>query len=320
VWVAGRTDRHPRPASAAGKETRVRPKTLAGGRYRLIRRLTPWAFLAVPLTLLLTFSYVPVGNLFYYSITNWDGFSPQMTVIGLRNYQELFTNPERFEVFFVSLFYLAAAVVQLTLALYFATVLSYSTRFRNLFKGLIFFPYLLNGVAVGFVFLYFFQPGGVLDSTLNLLGVHSQQLWLGDPNIDNWSLASVSVWRYLGLNFVLFLGAIQSIPGDLYQAAELDGANRWHQFRYLILPGIRPVVGLSCILAISGSLSVFEVPYIMTGGSNNTKTFVIQTVKLAFDNDKFGLASAAAVVLLAIVLLVTWIARRVFPDGRVDLA
>jgi multiple sugar transport system permease protein len=135
----------------------------------------------------------------------------------------------------------------------------------------------------------------------------------------NWSLASVSVWRYLGLNFVLFLGAIQSIPAELYEAADMDGANRWHQFRYLILPGIRPIVGLSSILAISGSLSVFEIPYIMTGGANNSQTFVIQTVKQAFEFNRVGLASASAVVLLVIVLLVARLQRWIFPDNKADL-
>ncbi|MBN1172851.1 MAG: sugar ABC transporter permease, partial [Micromonosporaceae bacterium] len=86
-----------------------------------------------------------------------------------------------------------------------------------------------------------------------------------------------------------------------------------------ILPGIKPIVSLSAILAIAGSLSVFEIPFIMTGGANGTKTFVIQTVNQAFRFNKVGLASAAAVVLLGIVLLVTWIQRRVVPDERTDL-
>ena len=135
----------------------------------------------------------------------------------------------------------------------------------------------------------------------------------------NWSLASVSIWRYLGLNFVLFLGAIQAIPGEIYEAAEIDGANRWHQVRYLILPGIRPVLSLAVTLVVSGSLSVFEIPYIMTGGAGGSTTFVIQTVKLAFQFNKVGLASAAAVVLLAIILLVTWVQRRLVPDEGGEL-
>jgi multiple sugar transport system permease protein len=188
------------------------------------------------------------------------------------------------------------------------------------FKGILFFPYLINGVAIGMIFLYFFQPGGTLDETLRVLGLQGlTQQWLGDPDVINVSLAGTSVWRYLGLNFVLFLGAIQSIPGELYEAAEIDGANRWQQFRHLILPGIRPVVGLSFILAISGSLAVFEIPFIMTGGANGSETFVIQTVNMAFKFHKFGLASAMAVVLLLIVLLITWIQRRIVPEEKVQV-
>ncbi len=99
-----------------------------------------------------------------------------------------------------------------------------------------------------------------------------------------------------GLNFIFFLGAIQSISSDIYEAAEIDGANRWHQFRYLIAPSI------------------------MTDGANGSTTFVIQTVKLAFQDNKVGLASAMAVVLLLIVLLVTWIQRMLVPDEDVSLS
>lgn len=289
------------------------------GRGRTLRRATPWLFLAVPLALLVTFTYVPVGNMIYYSFTDWDGISPDRDFTGIDNYTQIFTRPELFRVFFVSFYYLAASVAQITIALYFATVLSFDLRFRNLFKGLLFFPYLVNGVAIGFVFLYFFQDGGTLDSVLSWFGADAGHAWLGDPHSANTSLAGVSVWRFTGLNFVLFLGAIQSIPGELYEAAQLDGVSRWQQFRHIIAPSIKPVLSLSIILAVSGSLSVFEIPYIMTGGATGTSTFVIQTVKLAFQFNKTGLASAAAVVLLLIILLITWIQRRLVPDEKVDL-
>ncbi|MEU5667366.1 carbohydrate ABC transporter permease [Streptomyces longwoodensis] len=284
-----------------------------------LRRATPWLFLLVPLALLITFTYVPVGNMIYYSFTDWDGVSPDRSFVGGDNYEELLTRPELFRVFAVGLYYLAASVVQIAAALYFATILSFDLRLRNLFKGILFFPYLINGVAIGFVFLYFFQDGGTLDSVLSLLGTDGDHAWLGDPQSANTALAGVSVWRFTGLNFVLFLGAIQSIPGELYEAAQIDGATRWEQFRHLIAPGIRPVLSLSVILAISGSLSVFEIPFIMTGGATGTQTFVIQTVKLAFQFNKTGLASACAVVLLLIILAVTWVQRRLVPDEKVDL-
>ncbi len=305
------------PAAARGVRHGTSPTR--SWRDHPLRRITPWLFLLAPLALLITFTYVPVGNMIYYSFTDWDGVSPDRNFTGVDNYTQLFTRPELFRVFFVSFYYLAASAVQIVIALYFATVLSFDLRFRNLFKGILFFPYLINGVAIGFVFLYFFQDGGTLDAVLSWFGADGDKAWLGDPESANTSLAGVSVWRFTGLNFVLFLGAIQSVPGELYEAAQLDGASRWQQFRHIIAPSIRPVLSLSVILAISGSLAVFEIPYIMTGGATGTQTFVIQTVKLAFQFNKTGLASACAVVLLLIILAVTWLQRRIVPDEKVDL-
>nr|WP_146857095.1 sugar ABC transporter permease [Frigoribacterium faeni] len=279
-------------------------------------RVTPWLFLVVPLAFLIVLTYVPVANLLWYSVTDWDGLSPVKEFVGLENFVEIVTRPEIFQVFFVSLFYLAGAIAQLVLALYFATLLSFRTRFSNLFKGIIFFPYLINGVAIGLVFLYFFRPGGTLDALAALVGVQDTPQWLGDPDVVNTSLAATSVWRYMGLNFVLFLGAIQSVPSEQYEAADLDGATSWHKFIYIIVPSIRRILGLSFILAIAGALSAFEMPYIMTGGANGSETFVIQTVDTAFRFSKVGLASAMAVVLLVIVLAITAVQRLLFPDEK----
>jgi raffinose/stachyose/melibiose transport system permease protein len=308
----------PRAAAvaAAGEPVARRAWT----RHRIHRTATPYLFLLAALVLLALFTYFPVGSMFYYSLTRWDGLSPTKEFVGADNYVEVLTRPELFQVLRVSLYYVAASVVQLAVALYFATILSFRVRFRGVFKGILFFPFLINGVAIAMIFLYFFQPGGTLDATLRLLGLDEfSRQWLGDPDTINYSLAGTSVWRYMGLNFVLFLGAIQSIPAQIYEAAEIDGANRWHEFRYIILPGIRPIVGLSAILALSGSLSVFEIPYIMTGGANGSETFVIQTVNMAFKFHKVGLASAMAFALLLIILLVTWLQRRIVPDEGVNL-
>ena len=286
-------------------------------------RVTPLLFMAVPLVLLITLTYYPVANLFWYSFTDWDGIALGKNFIGLKNYVSLFTNPQYFQVFTVSLYYFVASFVQMALALYFATILSFSTRFRNLFKGIIFFPYLLNGVAIGLMFLFFFRPGGTLDATLAGLGfgpASSHPLWLGNPSWVNISMAGASVWRYTGLNFVLLLGAIQSIPDEIYEAADLDGANSWHKFRFIIVPGIKRIISLLFILAIAGSLSVFELPYIMTGGANGSSTFVITTVQQAFVFQRVGFASGMAVILLIVVLLVTFVQRRLVPDDDVALS
>ena len=110
-----------------------------------------------------------------------------------------------------------------------------------------------------------------------------------------------------------------ALPVDLDEAADLDGASSWQKFRYIIFPGIKQIVGLSLILAVSGALSVFEIPFIMTSGANGSETFVIQTVDTAFRYSKVGLASAMAVVLLIIVLVISAIQRKFFPDEKGDL-
>lgn len=281
--------------------------------YKAQKRILIFGFLAIPTALLITFSFVPLGNLVYFSFLKWDGLSKNKTFIGLDNYVRLFTNPEYFEVFKVSLYYLVGSFIQMALALYFATILTFKVKGKNFFKGVLFFPNLLNGVAISFIFLYFFKGEGTLDTVLRLIGLESWiQKWLLNVNLVNISMAFTSVWRYMGFNFIVFLGAIQSISSEIYEAADIDGATKWHKFIYIIWPSIMKIIELNLILSISGAISAFEIPYVMLGGSNGTRTFVIQVVELAFKNNKVGLASAMAIVLLLIVLAVTGIQKVYF--------
>ena len=218
--------------------------------YKRQKILISILFLATPLVLLLVFTYLPAINMFLYSLTKWDGFGTIDKYVGLQNYIDIFTKPDYFSVFSVSLYYFAGSIVQIALALYFATIVSFNVRFKNLFKGILFFPSLINGVAIAFTFLYFFQPNGGLDTVVRTFGGSGElPLWLGDRRLINISLTGVSIWRYMGFNFVLFVGAIQSISSEIYEASELDGAGRWQQFRYIILPGIRMILTLNLILS-----------------------------------------------------------------------
>lgn len=281
------------------------------------QRIVIITFLAVPLLLLILFTYLPFADMARYSFYKWNGSSPTMKFIGFKNYKEVFTRTEYLEVFKTSLYYLMGSFVQIGLALYFATILNYAVRGKNFFKGAIFFPYLINGVAIGFIFLYFFKGGGTLDTILMWFGVPEEKLpmWLGNPKIINYSLASVSVWRYMGQNMIMFAGAIQSIDPNLYEAAALDGAGRWQQFKYIILPGIKMIVSLNMILAVKGAISVFEIPKIMTDGANGSATFVTKTLDTAFTVHKVGLASAMGMVLLLIIMVVTLI-QQYFFEGK----
>lgn len=281
------------------------------------KRILVFSFTIIPVLLLLVFSYYPLIKMIQYSLTDWNGYSQNSNFVGLDNYKTVLTNPNYFSVFKTSFYYFIATFFQLGIALLFATILSFKVKFANFWKGILFFPYLLNGVAIGFIFLYFYKGGGTLDTVLKAIGLGDQiRLWLGDRSINNISLAFTSVWRYTGFNFLVFLGAIQSINPEVYEAAEIDGANRWNQFRYIIIPSIRNIVFLNIILGVSGSLSVFDIPYIMTGGSNETSTFVIQTIDTAFKYNKVGLASAMAIILLFIVIVVSVIQKVVTSERK----
>lgn len=286
------------------------------------RKLEKWliigGFLLVPMVLLILFTYVPLLDMFRFSFLKWDGISKEnKTFVGLANYIEVFTRPEYLEVLATSIYYFIGSVIQIVLALYFATVLNYKIKGKNFFKGVIFFPYLINGVAISFMFLYFFKPEGALDTVLCALGFSQENLplWLGSNAWVNISLCFVSVWRYLGQNMVMFNGAIQSVSGDLIEASSIDGANRWHQFFYIILPNIKTIVSLNLILAVKGAITVFEIPYIMTGGADASCTFVIKTIQTAFSLRKVGLASALGIVLLVLIMIVTFIQKRFF-EGK----
>ncbi|MBC5617938.1 sugar ABC transporter permease [Streptococcus sp. KHUD_010] len=281
----------------------------SGGR-NFEKNLVIFSFTIIPVLLILTFSYYPLLKMFQYSLHDWNGYSVNPKFVGLENYKTVLTNPNYFTVFKTSLYYFIATFFQLAIALLFATILSFKVKFANFWKGILFFPYLLNGVAIGFIFLYFYKGGGTFDTVLKAIGLGDQiHLWLGDRSINNISLAFTSIWRYTGFNFLVFLGAIQSINPEVYEAAEIDGANRWDEFRYIIMPSIRNIIFLNIILGVSGSLSVFDIPYIMTGGSNGTTTFVIQTIDTAFKYNKVGLASAMAIILLIIVIVVSLVQR-----------
>lgn len=274
-------------------------------------------FLSVPLILLILFTYIPLGDMVKYSFEKWNGTSKNHQFIGLDNYKTIFERPEYFRVLKTSLYYFAGSVIQIISALYFATILNYKIKGKNIFKGIIFFPTLLNGVAVGLMFNYFYRGGGTLDTLLTTLGCDPEilPLWLGDAAIVNYSLVLVSLWRYMGQNMVMFNGAIQSVSSELIEAASLDGASKWQQFRYIILPNIKTIVTLNIILAVKGAISVFEIPYIMTDGQNGSSTFVMKTLDTAFVSRKYGLASALGVVLLIFIMIVTFI-QKYFIEGK----
>lgn len=292
-------------------------KSYTGQKY-----VTTILFLLIPLALLVLFTLIPALNMGIYSFQKRDQLGVNPEWVGFDNYQRLFTDDSYLKTFANSIYYFFGSFVQLSLALFIATLLCSKIKFANVFKGVLFFPYMMNGVAVSLIFRRFFQKGdgitnteGTLNSIIEMLGGEPVK-WLSNGDIVNFCLVFVSIWRYIGFDIIMFIGAIQSISPDIYEAADLDGANSWQRFRYIIFPSIRPIVALQLILAVKGSASVFEIPYIITGGRGGTSTFVIKTIETAFQYQKIGLASAMAIVLLAIILIITAIQKIFFKERK----
>lgn len=267
------------------------------------------AFSIIPLLLLFVFTYLPFGEMVKFSFYKMKYTTPvdKRQFVGWKNYLDVFRRKDCFSALKLSLYYIAGALIQLVIALYLATILSFKTRCGGLFKGLMFFPFLISGIAIGFIFKFFYTRGFVFDTVLQWCGFQLDNLpyWLKDQRVNNWSLVATSVWRYFGQNMVLFIGAIMSVDKEMYEAAELDGANQFQQFLHIILPSIRTIVTLNIILSISGSLSAFEPPYVITSGANGTGTYFVIMNEIAHISQKVGLASAMAVVLLILIFIAT---------------
>lgn len=276
------------------------------------RNLCIITFMLVPLALLLVFTYIPFAKMVQFSFYDMK-YIGSREFVGLKNYVEVFTRKDCFQALTLSLYYIVASFIQLAIALFFATILSFKTKGGGLFKGLMFFPYLVCGIAVGFIFKFFYSRGFVLDTVLQWCGFKLEQLpyWLKDTSINNISVAATSIWRYMGQSMVMYIGAIMSVDSSLYEASAIDGANGWQKFRYIILPGIKTIVVLNMILSITGSLSVFEPPYVITGGNFGTGSYFVIMHKLAHESQKVGLASAMAIVLLVLIMIATLIQKGV---------
>ena len=192
--------------------------------YKTQRKLIITLFLLIPLTLLFVFTYLPAINMIAYSFTDWKGYGAK-NFVGMQNYINIFSDPEIFSVLKNSLYYFVGGLIQLGLSFVFAVILNSKIKGKGFFKSLFFFPYLINGVAISLMFLFFFQPSGTLDTVLSMLGLDGMiRQWLGDAHYVNFSLAFTSIWRFFGYNFIIFLGALQSISDEVLEAADGEEA------------------------------------------------------------------------------------------------
>lgn len=273
-------------------------------------------FLFLPILQLIVFSYIPIIANVYLSFTNYKGIG-EAKWIGLRNYKKIFTNTQYLSTFKNCFWYMIVAIPQLVFAFFLAVFVNGKFKGLNFFKGILIIPYLLNGVIVSTIFIIFFNNSGTLNTLLKAIGLSGlTHQWLQDLKIVNPSIASISIWRYYGMNFIMFFGGLQTIPSELFEAAAVDGASKWQEIKYISIPSIRNVLFINILLSVSGSIQVYEIPYIMLNGSNGTTTPVIQIQQSAFFDGRLGFAAALSMVVFFIVVIAVGLQSLVNKKGE----
>ncbi|UOQ49650.1 sugar ABC transporter permease [Gracilibacillus caseinilyticus] len=281
----------------------------------------PWiiAVGVIPaLTLYLIFSIVPIFISFYYSFMSWNGFS-EMQFVGLANFQEVLQD----KVFWSSvrnnvLVVLASVFGQIPIALALALLLNRKIRGAKFFRTVGFMPVVISTVVISITWRMIYNSEyGMINNFLEAVGLgFLQQNWLGDPT---WAMIAVCItiiWQFVGLYFIIFLSALQTVPKEILEAAELDGASEWMKTRYVVIPSIWNIILISIVLCISGSLKTFDLIYVMTSGgpANSTEVMATYMYDKTFEGLRYGYGSAISVLIfvfsIGLIMITTKLLQR----------
>jgi len=251
----------------------------------------------------IVFVFVPLVLVVWYSLHEWNVLAGSFSYTGSQNYEQLLNDPGLPEVLRATAIFSAGLVVSnLSLALLLAVLLNQKLRGTVVFRTIFFSPVVVSLVAWTIVWGFLLQKDGGINAFLALVGVQGPN-WLREGTTAMISVIVVQVFKNVGLNMVLFLAALQNVPNELYEAARIDGAGRWVQFRRITLPLISPTILLTSILTVVGSLQVFAQIAVLTQGGPGTSTTVLvyYLYQQAFQFHFFGYGSTLSVVLFAIV-------------------
>lgn len=271
------------------------------------------------LCLFLLFTYVPLLMTLRYSVTDWNGYSKEYNYVGLRNFIDVFKDAEVMEsfgntVYFAVVSVIVGTVIQLLLALF----LFEKMKGRNIARAILYAPCIISPVIVSFTWQNFFQYVGIINEILGKAGITID--WLGDVNLVKNVLIFINTWQWAGYGMIIFMTGLTSIPSDVYEAAMLDGASGWKKFRYITFPLLMPSVTVNMFVSITGSLRLFDLPFVMTGGGpiNASKTVSMTIYDNAFLYERFGYASAVGVLFFIIIAAVTVLQLKITRSREVE--
>jgi N-acetylglucosamine transport system permease protein len=295
-------------------------------------------FLLLPVGLYALFVLSPYVQAIYISLTDWTGLTASQSFLGFKNYARLLDDDQ----FLIALrnnviLLVVVPAGTVLLGLFFASMLNVGRRGQSgiqgvrgssVYKIVYFFPMVLSVAVVGVLFKYVFAPteaGGILNSLLAAIGLDSLTVpWLGDPNFAFWIVVLVMIWSFVGFYVVLFSAAMQSIPKEIYEAALLDGATRYHTFRHVTMPLVWDTVQVGWVYMAIQAMDAFALTHIMLGISGGPSregdVLGLALYRSAFNDYRFGYASAIGVVLLLLTLIVSAVFLRAARRERVELS
>ncbi len=272
--------------------------------------LVGYLFVLPALLVFVAFVAYPMVHTIVLSGYSWSPVNPVKVPRGIGNFAELLGDPN----FSVAVsnnayFIILSLAVQLPGALLLAVALNSSLRRHHLLRTVFFAPFVVPVVAVGLVWQLIYEPNfGALNALLDAVGLeHLTRGWLGEPAIAIFAIIAVSCWRYMGFHAMILLAGMQAIPDNLYEAARIDGASRWQQFIHITIPSLSRILLVDALLITVGSVKIFDIVQVMTGGGPGYSSDVLATFmyKSAFSFDRMGYSAAIAVVMLVLTLALT---------------
>jgi len=294
----------------------VRPRR--AWRVRFTRRSWPYLLLAPSLLMLAAFTYLPVIRVAWESLHEKVHGSTTTSFVGLRNYSDLFSDKAFGQSVVNNLVYALGTVPpSIALALLFALALQSSSRINSVLRAIMLAPSMIPLVAAASLFFFIFLPGvGLFDYYLGKIGVRSVN-WLGDPDVALWSLIGITVWKNAGYYMLFYLAGLQTLPGEVLEAATIDGANGWQRLRHVIVPLLAPTTAFVLVIALINVLTQVDHVIVLTKGgpSNSTKLVLYYIFEQAHENFAAGKAAAASLLSVAFLLAISVVSLKTMERG-----
>ena len=282
--------------------------------FKTRRTLMPYAYIAPAMALFAVLMVAPITIVFYYSALDRAILNPNPEFVGFRNFQTIFSDPVFWQSVLQTLYFTIMSVVfHLVIGLWFALMLNSPRVFpplRNLLRVIFILPWLFNAVIIAILWRLMLDPNGIINNVLLAMSIVQSKIeWFSSPDTAIHALTFVNIWAGFPLYMVSLLAGLQGVPKDLYEAAEMDGANGLQKLRYITLPQLKPIIISIALLDFIWTMQVFPLVWMTTGGGpiHATEMLSTYTYKLAFTRYQFSLAAASAVVIFVLSMSMTYL-------------